>query len=116
MKKQSNFEKIMNDENYFTQIISNLKVEYLCDISFAYQYKTENIDILFYQNENAVNIVEQFCKKVKNYWIIIYPTDFQVKIMFDKLNSTEFRKIETFTPMPWEYEMHENGHSFKDFY
>ena len=116
MKTQSNFEKIMTDKNYFTEIINNLKVDYLCDMSFAYKYETENIVISFYQDENGINIIDEFCKKIKNIWIEILPTEFQTKIMFNKLNTTKFRQIETFTPMPWEYEMHENGHKEIDFY
>lgn len=111
-----NIKKLISHEIYFETIIESLAPTYMSDISWGYKYQSQDVVIDFYQDENGENIIEQFCEKVKNNWHDIAPTDFQIKVMFDKLNATSYRQIETFTQMPWEDEMHENGHKQSDFY
>ena len=111
-----NTQKLISHESYFEAIIETLTPKYMSDISWGYKYNSLDIVIDFYQNEDGENIIEQFCEKVKNNWHDITPTDFQIEVMFAKLNATPYRQVETFTPMPWEDEMHENRHKQSDFY
>lgn len=100
----------------FNEIIESLKPEYLSDVSWGYKYEKYDFVIDFYQDELGKNIIEQFCKKIKNEWINVEPTDAQLKTMFEKLNRTPYKEIELHNYMPWENETWENGHSKNDFY
>ena len=115
-KLTKNTENRMHNEDYFSLLIQGLKPHYLSDISWVYSYTTETVCIEFYQDQNGKNYVEQFAVKIKNKWSDVNPTDFQIKVIFEKLNATPYRQVETFTPIPWEDEMTENGHQQKDFY
>lgn len=78
----------------FNEILENVKLEYISDISWGYHYETKNICIDFYQDETGKNHIEQFCKKIKNVWVSLIPNDTQIKAMFDKLNATPYKETE----------------------
>ena len=111
-----NTRELISYEIYFKNLIENLTPKYMSDISWGYKYESQDVVIYFYKDENGENIIKQFCEKIENNWYDMTPKSYHVKIMFDKLNSTPYRQVETFTPMPWEDEMTENGHQQKDFY
>lgn len=64
------------------------------ETSFGYHYEDESVCIDFYQSNTGINIVEQFCVFKMGIWFDIVPAEFQIKMMFNKLNETNFEPRE----------------------
>lgn len=69
-----------------------LKFEYIYDESWGFRYADHNIVVDFYKDDNGINIVEQFLRKIKGQWQDIEPTEKQIEIMFKMLDDVEPRK------------------------
>jgi hypothetical protein len=80
--------------NALTEAIKTAKLEYLSDISWTYEsvINPNCISIQFWQSGSGKNDVSEFCVKVNGIWMDIVPTDEQLKLMYDKLNNTPYRK------------------------
>jgi hypothetical protein len=91
--------------------IEKSKMEYLSDVSWRFENTTHKncVEIGFYQDEDGNNQIEQFCIKLNNKWVDVEPTEAQLKLMFDKLNSITYRENEDKYDYNSNYNNYENN-------
>lgn len=72
----------------FDSYLGKAKLEVLSDISFAYRFENENLVIDFYQDEIGKNHLDELAVKHNDIRFPIIASDYQLKAMWHKLNST----------------------------
>jgi hypothetical protein len=72
------------------EILDKCELERLSDTSWGYTYSTQNFILHFYQTDVGVNILEEYTKKIKGLWVDLIATDEEIKLMWDKLNNTQY--------------------------
>ena len=95
--------------------ITNAKLEYQSDISWQYTAKSQTLSIMFSQDSDGKNSIDEFCTKKKGMWFDLIPNKSQIKMMYDKLNNTSHREVEIFSDaITDEYDY--NGVKRSDFF
>ena len=95
----------------FNEAFEKAELEYTSDISWRYKYETQNFVLEFSQDESGNNTLEQYAQRKGKYWIDLFATDEQMKMMFEKLNNTPYKNSEERGDLYDYY-----GVSQKDFY
>lgn len=93
-EKRYNISKLIFEKEYFEELLKKAVLSYIYDTSWAYKIETQNLIIDFYQDESGKNIIEQFCVKIKNVWVELQVLEWQIKLMFQKLDNTPFKEVE----------------------
>ena len=81
-------------EQKFSEILEKSKLTHESETSFGYRFETQNLILDFYKNDDGVNIIEEFCQKVKGVWIELNYTKNQFELIQKKLKSTPFMETE----------------------
>jgi hypothetical protein len=76
------------------EALESCEVDYFSDTSWQYSNKEhkQTICIEFSQNESGENSIDKFCYQRKGIRFDVTPTDEQIKLMWEKLNNTPYRK------------------------
>lgn len=96
------------------ELIKQAKLTYESDTSWGYKYESQFYIIEFYKDESGKNHVEQYLKYNGGMWIIILPTDEEIKIMYQILNDTPYRPVEKECP-DWMIDNDKNNGVYNQF-
>ena len=98
-----------------TEAIEKAKLEYQSDISWSYYYSDKSTSVhFFYKEDDNTNHIEEIAVFKNGIWIEVVPTDEQVKLMWDKLDKTDYRQSESFEEIQDLYDY--NGVKRENFY
>lgn len=76
------------DNAVFDLYLANAKLEIINDLSFAYRFEDKNVILDFYQDEKGKNHLEEFSVLHNGIWFSMMANDYQLKQIWNKLNST----------------------------